>query len=378
MKNPFRKPDADGKPVPANGEEPTKEQVLDALRTVQEPELHKDIVTLNMVKNLAVCGGVARFTVELTTPACPLKKEIEDSARAAVMRVEGMKEVNVEFSANVTSRMGVDRPSIQGLKNVIAVTSGKGGVGKSTCTVNLAVALAQSGARVGLLDCDVYGPDIPTMLGIKDKPSATPDRKFVPLERHGVKSMSVGYLVDEEAPIVWRGPMLHKVIEQFLKDVSWGELDYLLVDMPPGTGDAQLSLSQLVPLTGAVVVTTPQDVALVDVRKAIGMFQQVKVEILGIIENMAGFRCSHCGEVTHIFGEGGGNKLAERFGLPVLGHVPLDPKVRVGGDAGDPIVVSDPASPQAATFREIAGKLAALISVKNANESGAPSLAVLQ
>ncbi|HKD99886.1 MAG TPA: Mrp/NBP35 family ATP-binding protein, partial [Planctomycetota bacterium] len=244
---------------------------------------------------------------------------------------------------------------------------GKGGVGKSTCTVNLAVALARSGARVGLLDCDVYGPDIPTMLGIQDKPSGTPDRKFIPLERHGVKSMSVGYLVEEDAPVVWRGPMLHKVIEQFLKDVSWGELDYLLVDMPPGTGDAQLSLSQLVPLTGAVVVTTPQDVALVDVKKAIGMFKQVKVEVLGIVENMAGFTCEECGHVTHLFGQGGADKLAVKFNLPVLGRVPLDPRVRVGGDAGDPIVVSHPDSPAAEIFRDVAGKLAARISVKNAS-----------
>ncbi len=365
------------KPKPAD-QDPTKEQIVDALRTVIEPDLHRDLVTLNMVKNVTVCGGVSRFTVELTTPACPLKKQIEDECRAAVMKVPGMKEVNVEFSANVTSRVGMDRPAIAGLKNVIAVTSGKGGVGKSTCTVNLAAALAQSGARVGLLDCDVYGPDIPTMLGIQEKPEGTADKKFLPLERYGVKSMSIGYLVAEDKPIVWRGPMLHKVIEQFLKDVEWGEIDYLLVDMPPGTGDAQLSLSQLVPLTGAVVVTTPQDVALVDVRKAIAMFEQVKVTVLGIVENMAGYTCSHCGHLEQIFGEGGAEKLSEKFNLPVLGRVPLHPEVRVGGDAGAPIVVSNPTSPQAQIFREIAGKLSQIVSVRNASTAGAARLAVLE
>ncbi|MBL8695473.1 MAG: iron-sulfur cluster carrier protein ApbC [Planctomycetes bacterium] len=350
--------------------EPTKEQVIEALRNVIEPDLHKDLVTLNMVKNVAACGGVARITIELTTPACPLKKKIEDDTRSAVMAVPGMKEVNVEFTANVTSRMGVDRPALKGLKNVLAITSGKGGVGKSTCTVNLAVALAQMGARVGLLDCDVYGPDIPTMLGLKDKPEGTADRKFKPLERYGVKSMSIGYLVEEDAPIVWRGPMLHKVIEQFLKDVDWGEIDYLLVDMPPGTGDAQLSLSQLVPLTGAVIVTTPQDVALVDVKKAIAMFGQVKVGVLGIVENMSGYTCSHCGHLEPIFGEGGAEKLAVKYNVPVLGKVPLDPKVRVGGDRGAPIVVADPSSPQAAAFREIAGKLGQIVAVRNATPAG--------
>lgn len=364
-------------PVPAPVE-PTKEQVLDALRNVIEPDLHRDLVTLNMVKNVAVCGGTARFTIELTTPACPLKKKIEDDSRAAVMAVPGMKEVNVEFSANVTSRLGMDRPSLPGLRNVIAVTSGKGGVGKSTCTVNLAVALAQTGATVGLLDCDVYGPDIPTMMGLKDKPEGTADRKFVPLERYGVKSMSIGYLVDEDAPVVWRGPMLHKVIEQFLKDVEWGDLDYLLVDMPPGTGDAQLSLSQLVPLTGAVIVTTPQDVALVDVKKAIAMFGQVRVGVLGIVENMAGFTCSHCGELTQIFGEGGADKLAAKYNVPVLGRVPLDPKVRVGGDEGAPIVVSDATSPVAGAFREIAGKLCQIVSIRNANVASGGGLPVLE
>src|SRR5262245_56151543 len=338
MINPFKKAD----PKPA---EPSNERVMEALRSVMEPELHKDIVTLNMVKHVTVCGSAAKITVELTTPACPLKKEIEESCRKAVTAIPGIDQVNVEFTSNVTSRMGIDRPQLAGLKNVIAVTSGKGGVGKSTCTVNLAVALAKSGARVGLLDCDVYGPDIPTMLGIKDKPEGTGDRKFIPLERYGIKSMSIGYLVDEDAPVVWRGPMLHKVIEQFLKDVEWDELDYLLVDMPPGTGDAQLSLSQLVPLTGAVIVTTPQDVALVDVKKAIAMFAQVRVGVLGVVENMTGFTCSHCGHLTQIFGEGGAEKLAAKFNIPVLGRVPLDPKVRIGGDTGAPIVVSDPTSP---------------------------------
>lgn len=365
-------------PVPPPSDEPTKEQVIDALRKVIEPDLHKDIVSLNMVKNVAVCGGVARFTIELTTPACPLKKKMEDDSREALMAIPGMKEVTVEFSANVTTRMGVDRPQLAGIRNIIAVTSGKGGVGKSTCAVNLAAALAQTGARVGLLDCDVYGPDIPTMMGLKEKPEGTPDRKFIPLERYGVKSMSIGYLVDEDAPVVWRGPMLHKVIEQFVKDVAWGELDYMLVDMPPGTGDAQLSLSQLVPLTGAVIVTTPQDVALVDVKKAIAMFGQVRVQVLGIVENMAGYTCSHCGHLEQVFGEGGADKLAAKYNIPVLGRVPLDRNVRVGGDAGAPIVISNPSSPQAAMFREIGAKLAQIISIKNATVAASGQLAVLE
>jgi ATP-binding protein involved in chromosome partitioning len=363
---------------PGESAEPTKEQVLAALSTVIEPDLHRDIVSLNMVKNVAVCGGVAKFTIELTTPACPLKQKMEDDSRAAVMQIPGMKEVTVEFSANVTTRLGVDRPAIQGIRNIVAITSGKGGVGKSTCTVNLAAAMAQTGARVGLLDCDVYGPDIPTMMGLKDKPEGTPDRKFIPLERYGVKSMSIGYLVDEDAPVVWRGPMLHKVIEQFLKDVAWGELDYLLVDMPPGTGDAQLSLSQLVPLTGAVIVTTPQDVALVDVKKAIAMFGQVRVPVLGIIENMAGFTCTHCGHLEKIFGEGGADKLAGKYNIPVMGRVPLHPAVRVGGDAGAPIVVTNSSSAEAIAFREAASKLCQIISIKNASQAASASLAVLE
>lgn len=358
--------------------EPTKEQVLAALSKVIEPDLHRDIVSLNMVKNVAVCGGVARFTIELTTPACPLKQKMEDDSRAAILEIPGMKEVTVEFSSNVTTRLGADRPSIQGIRNIVAITSGKGGVGKSTCTVNLAVALAVSGARVGLLDCDVYGPDIPTMMGIKDKPEGTADKKFIPLERYGVKSMSIGYLIEEDAPVVWRGPMLHKVIEQFLKDVMWGELDYLLVDMPPGTGDAQLSLSQLVPLTGAVIVTTPQDVALVDVKKAIAMFGQVKVPVLGIVENMAGFTCSHCGHLEQIFGEGGADKLAAKYNIPVLGRVPLNPNVRAGGDAGAPIVVTNPESIEATAFRSISGKLCQIISIKNATNAASGQLAVLE
>jgi ATP-binding protein involved in chromosome partitioning len=344
----------------------TEAEVRTALKRVIEPELHKDIVSLNMVKGVSVCGGAVKVSVELTTPACPLKKEIEESVRREVGAIAGVEAVNVELTANVKgSRAGA--PALPGLKNVLAVSSGKGGVGKSTVATNLAVALARTGASVGLLDADLYGPNIPNMLGID--PSTKPvvkEKRLQPLEAHGVKSMSIGYLLHPEQAVVWRGPMLHKAIQQFLGDVEWGELDYLVVDLPPGTGDAQLSLSQLVPLAGAVVVTTPQTVSVVDVEKAIRMFRQVHVDVLGVVENMAGFVCSHCRKETEIFGTGGAARLAEEFGIPILGRIPLDPAVRLGGDAGEPIVVASPDSPVSRAFSEIAGKVAAALSVKSA------------
>ncbi len=342
----------------------TKEQVLEALRKVQDPDLHKDIVSLNFVKDLTVCGGTAKFTIELTTPACPVKDLLKQQAHDVVKAIPGMEEVNITMTANVQGRVGPNPAALsKGLKNIIAVSSGKGGVGKSTVATNLAVALAETGAKVGLLDCDLYGPDIPRMLGIERKPDVHVG-KIKPIERHGVKSMSIGYLIDPDQPVIWRGPMLHKAIEQFIGDVTWDDLDYLLVDMPPGTGDVQLSLSQLVPLAGAVIVTTPQQVAVDDVRKAIAMFRQVHVEILGVVENMAGFVCAHCHETTDIFGAGGAETLAKKFSIPILGRIPLDPTIRVGGDSGEPIVKSHPNSPTAQSFRQVAGQLAAQLSIR--------------
>jgi ATP-binding protein involved in chromosome partitioning len=266
----------------------TEAQILDALRHVQDPDLHQDIVTLGFVKSPEIDGGTVRVRINLTTPACPVKDQLKQQAEERLRAIPGVTAVEVEVTAVPTAPSGPPRTLAEGVRHIVAVSSGKGGVGKSTVSVNLAVALARTGARVGLLDCDVYGPDIPMMMGLSGSPEQQ-GRKLIPKERHGVKTMSIGYLLDDEKPVVWRGPMVHKLIEQFLGDVALGELDYLLVDMPPGTGDAQLSLAQIVPLTGAVLVTTPQAVATYDVAKAIGMFKQVNVDVLGIVENMAGF-----------------------------------------------------------------------------------------
>src|SRR6266571_384755 len=289
-----------------------EQAVIQALRAVKDPDLHRDIVTLNFVKDLKVDQGKVSFTLELTTPACPVKKDLEQQARNAVLNVRGMQAVG-------------------GVKNIIAVGSGKGGVGKSTVTVNLAVALARAGATVGLMDADVYGPNVPMMLGIMGRPQAINNR-IQPLSKYGVRVMSMGFLTTDDTPLIWRGPMLHSVITQFVRQVDWGELDYLLVDLPPGTGDVQLTLTQTVPLMGAVVVSTPQDVALQDARKAILMFRQVRVEILGIVENMSYFVCPHCDQRTDIFSHGGGEETARKYEVPFLGEVPLDISIRQGGD----------------------------------------------
>jgi ATP-binding protein involved in chromosome partitioning len=355
-------------PADGAGGGPTKEAVLQALRQVMEPELHRDIVSLNMVKSVAVCDGIVKVGVELTTPACPLKKEITESVEKAVAPLPGVRQVTVEMTSNVKAvGGGPPRGMAPGVKNILAVSSGKGGVGKSTVAVNLTAALAGTGARVGVLDCDLYGPNVPTMLGIPaDHKPEVRDGRLQPVAKHGFLSMSIGYLMDPDQPIVWRGPMLHKAIQQFLSDVEWGDLDYLVVDLPPGTGDAQLSLAQLVPLAGAVVVTTPQEVSVVDVRKAIAMFRQVHVDVLGVVENMSAFVCPHCRHETKIFGEGGAEGLAKKFGIPVLGRIPLETDVRAGGDTGVPIAIGKPDSAVAAAFREVAGKVAAALSVKSA------------
>ncbi len=343
--------------------------VLDALRTVMDPDLQKDIVTLNFVKNLKVEGGKASFTIELTTPACPVRKEMEQWARDAVLQVRGVREVQIRMTAAVSAGVpAAEKQAMPGVKNIIAVGSGKGGVGKTTVTVNLAVALAQAGAAVGLLDADIYGPNVPLMMGIVGQPHAI-DNRIQTLSNYGVRVMSMGFLTGYDTPLIWRGPMLHGIIQQFIRQVNWGELDYLLVDLPPGTGDVQLSLTQTVPLMGAVIVSTPQDVALQDARKAILMFRQVRVEVLGIVENMSYFQCPNCGERSYIFSHGGGASTAACYDVPFLGEVPLNITLRESGDAGKPVVAADPGSPAAQALIQIAERVAAQVSVANSRSA---------
>jgi ATP-binding protein involved in chromosome partitioning len=353
----------------ANEFTPQERAVLDALRTVKDPDLHKDIVSLGFIKDLKVENGKASFTIELTTPACPVKEKMEQWARDAVAKVHGIREVEVRMSSAVRKgTAGLGKQSIPGVKNILAVGSGKGGVGKTTVTVNLAVALAQSGSKVGLMDADIYGPNVPLMMGIAGRPHAI-DNRIQTLSNYGVRVMSMGFLTGDDTPLIWRGPMLHNVIQQFLHQVDWGELDYLLIDLPPGTGDVQLSLTQTVPLMGAVIVSTPQDVALQDARKAILMFRQVHVEVLGIVENMSYFQCPHCNERTHIFSHGGGAATSQKFGVPFLGEVPLATALREGGDTGKPIVAGEPESPGAKAFVQIAQQVAAQVSIANLSSS---------
>jgi ATP-binding protein involved in chromosome partitioning len=336
-----------------------------ALSTVKEPELGRDLVTLNMIKDLMIDGSHVRFTIELTTPACPLKERIEQESHQAVMGVPGVEQVEMKFTSNVRAHSPASvQGAIPGVRNIIAVASGKGGVGKSTVAANLAVALAQTGAQVGLLDADIYGPSIPMMMGVTEKPRES-DGHFLPPVHYGVKVMSIGFFLDLNTPVVWRGPMVGKALQELIRGAEWGELDYLVVDLPPGTGDAQLTLCQSVPVTGAVIVTTPQDVALSDVLKAIGMFEKVKIPILGIVENMSYFVCPHCQHRTEIFKYGGGRAAAQRLTIPFLGEIALDPAIPIGSDAGEPIVVKAPSSPQTQQFREVAGQVAARVSTLN-------------
>lgn len=332
--------------------------VLEALSGVQEPELHKDLVSLGMVKDLAITDGTVSFTLELTTPACPYRAEIEREAAEAVRGVAGVSDVELKVTSNVPSSRGlIDRP----IRNTIAVGSGKGGVGKSTIAVNLAVSLAKAGARVGLLDADIYGPNVPTMMGVDSLP-APREGKMIPAEAFGVKLVSIAFMVKPGQPLIWRGPMLHSAVRQFIADVAWGELDYLVVDLPPGTGDAPLSLSQSIPLTGAVVVTMPQQVSLDDASRAMGMFETMKVPILGVVENMSYLELED-GSRMDLFGEGGGERLAEQAGVPFLGMVPIDPQVRAGGDAGMPVVLSHPDSAVARALTAVTEAVAARVSV---------------
>ena len=339
----------------------SEELVLGALGKVQEPELGRDLVSLGMVKELRIEGGKVGFTLELTTPACPLRDQIEREARQAVEALPGVSAVQIQFTANVPtdgkSRGRIDRP----IRNAVAVASGKGGVGKTTVAVNIAVSLARAGARVGLLDADIYGPNVPTMMGVDHMPTPR-DNKMIPAEAYGVKLMSIAFLVKPGQPLIWRGPMLHSAIRQFIADVDWGELDYLIVDLPPGTGDAALSLSQSLPLTGAVIVTMPQKVSLEDASRGLEMFRTMDVPILGVVENMSFLELPN-GERLDVFGEGGGKRLAEQAGVPYLGGIPMDPHVRVGGDGGVPIVISHPDTPAGSALRSIAEQVAARVSV---------------
>ncbi|GIV98482.1 MAG: iron-sulfur cluster carrier protein [Herpetosiphonaceae bacterium] len=347
---------------------PSEEQVMRALSTVKEPELGGDLVSRKMIKDLKIEDGVISLTIELTTPACPLKDQIESEVRAALQAIPNVEinDIRIEWTSNVRAVHGglPNKSPIPGVSNVIAVASGKGGVGKSTVAVNLAVALAQDGARVGLLDADIYGPSAPLMLGVNDRPAVTPQKKIIPLEAHGIKVMSVGYLIDASQPLVWRGPMISSMLRQFLFDVDWGELDYLIVDLPPGTGDIQLTLVQACPLSGAVIVTTPQDVALADAIKGVEMFRKLDTPILGIVENMSYFCCPHCGERSDIFSHGGAVRASERLGVPFLGEVPLSLAIREGGDTGRPAVTSDSQDAQAEAFKKIARLMAGRLSVE--------------
>lgn len=360
-----------------------RDLILKALSNVQDPDLRKDLVTLKMVQEIKIEDKNIYVKINLTTPACPLKDNIKQNCVAEIQKVIGEGySINVEMGSTVTSHINeIKEKLLPGVKNTIAVASGKGGVGKSTVAVNLAVALANDGASVGLIDADIYGPSIPLMLGVKDQPKMIgndPNNvKLIPLESYGVKLMSIGFLIDDNTPVIWRGPMASGAIKQFMSDVLWGDLDYLIFDLPPGTGDIQLTLVQTIPLTGAVIVTTPQDVALIDARKALRMFQRVNVTVLGLIENMSYFIAPDTGKRYEIFGNGGGKKAATEMGIPFLGEIPINPLIREGGDNGKPIVTMEPEFEESKKIMEIARNMAAQISIRNVNAPVIPKIEIL-
>jgi ATP-binding protein involved in chromosome partitioning len=347
---------------------PTPSDVLAALRPIVDPDFGKSIVELGFVKNLRIDGGRVAFAIELTTPACPVKSEFERAARERVAALPGVESVEVTMTSNTRGRAaaapaGPEVAALPGVRNVIAVASGKGGVGKSTVAVNLALALRASGAKVGLMDCDVYGPSLPLLLGVGGRPTAV-EKRIYPLEKYGLSLMSMGFFVTDDSPVIWRGPMVHGLIRQFLTDVEWGELDYLVLDLPPGTGDAALTLTQQAPISGAVIVTTANDLSLIDARKGLRMFQKVDVPVLGIVENMSYFVPPDLPDRKYyIFGQGGGRRVAKELGVEFLAEIPIDPRVVEGGDKGEPIVVAAPDSPAAVALRELAGTVARRLAV---------------
>jgi ATP-binding protein involved in chromosome partitioning len=346
---------------------PTQAEVLQELSKVQDPDLGKDIVSLGFIKNLEIGDGQVSFDLNLTTPACPVKDVMKDEAAGLVRALAGVDDVQIKLTAEVQQAPQMSKGALADIRNIVAIGSGKGGVGKSTIAVNVAVALAQSGARVGLLDGDIYGPTMPIMLGVTGTPENS-GGKIQPPESAGIKFMSMGLLVKSyDQPLIWRGPMAHKAFQQCLFDVNWGELDYLIVDLPPGTGDVHLTLAQSVPMTGAVIVSTPQDVGLRISVKTLRMFEQTKVPILGIVENMSYWTCGHCGSKDYIFGEGGARRAAQEMDIPFLGEVPLDIPIRRQADAGSPIVVSDPDASSSVVLRQISEQIAAQVSIRNFN-----------
>lgn len=347
----------------------SEDLILKTLKQVIEPGLSNDIVALERIKNIFIDGNKVSLQLELPSPGNPLKAELTRLIKAALHdNITDLGDIDITFpEKDNTPQTTEEVKLLPGVQNIIAVSSGKGGVGKSTVSVNLAVALAKGGARVGLLDADIHGPNIPLMMGIKKAPTPKGE-KITPAENHGVHFISMAFFVPEDTPMIWRGPMVHGAIQQLIRDVAWGDLDYLLIDLPPGTGDAQLSIAQLVPLTGAVIVTTPQTVALMDSKKGLAMFKKVNVPLLGIVENMSYFACPHCHETTEIFSRGGGRIAAEELDVPFLGEIPIDPAIREGGDSGIPIIISDPASAQTQSFMDIAANLEKQVATINADK----------
>ncbi|RCX32376.1 iron-sulfur cluster carrier protein ApbC [Thioalbus denitrificans] len=343
----------------------TREQVETALKAYVDPYLEKDLVSAHAVKDIQVDGGKVTVQVELGFPNAGYRGQLAADVEAQIKGIDGVEAVAVEVSTKVTSHaVQKGLKPIKGIKNIIAVASGKGGVGKSTTAVNLALALTAEGAKVGILDADIYGPSQPRMLGVHAKPESPDGQSLNPIVSHGLEAMSIGFLIDEETPMIWRGPMVTQALEQLLNDTNWSDLDYLVVDLPPGTGDTQLTLAQKVPVSGAVIVTTPQDIALLDARKGLKMFQKVEVPVLGVIENMSIHICSNCGHEEHIFGEGGGKRMAEQYGVTLLGELPLDIRIREEADSGKPTVVVEPDSRISEIYREIARRVAAKLSIQ--------------
>ena len=344
--------------------EVTEAAVLDALKAVRDPDLNRDIVALKFVKNLRISAGRVAFTIELTTPACPVKDQMREQARAVVAQLPGVTAVDIEMTAQVRSTISADmsKAPVDGVKNIIAVGAGKGGVGKTTVAVNLAIALSQCGSRVAMIDGDIYGPNVPIMLGINTQ-LTTDGEKIIPAEQYGIQLVSMAFMTGDDSPVIWRGPMLHGAIQQFFRQVRWTNVDYLIVDMPPGTGDVALSLSQTVPVSGSVVVTTPQTVSIADTRRAVRMYQKLNVPALGLVENMSHFICPTCRHESDIFGKGGGEALASELAVPFLGRIPIYEPIRIGGDTGVPITIGEPDSPAAQAFRAAAERLAAQLSI---------------